>query len=291
MKIVTGTSGCHPIFKKFRPHCEEGPQGDPGDTGSTGFTGSTGQTGQTGSTGSTGQTGSTGFTGPTGQTGSTGPTGSTGCTGPTGSTGSTGATGCTGPTGQTGATGCTGPTGPSGPPGTNGSLIPFSSGFIDANNVIPKSLTFLGFGNNNNSKNNIFPLPINSPITQVFASQCAFSVPNDGQLFNLQVNVVGFFNVGTPGSIPDINYTFTLYQSTGANNLLPTSINPYLAILSATATFPSTFFASPTVIYVAANNTGSVPVNQADKIVLSVTPDNTGAFNPIAFSAGVLYSW
>jgi len=130
MKIVSGSSTCKPITKKFTPCCIPGPMGatgSTGPTGSTGQTGHTGPTGQTGYTGSTGPTGQMGYTGPTGQTGSTGytgPTGQTGHTGPTGQTGSTGHTGPTGQTGHTGPTGQTGQTGHTGPTGQTGHTGP-----------------------------------------------------------------------------------------------------------------------------------------------------------------------
>lgn len=181
------------ISNDIEANCKAPKRGPPGEVGSPGPAGPAGAIGPTGSPGPTGMTGSTGSIGPTGPTGvngSTGPTGvtgSTGPTGPTGATGSTGSTGATGSTGSTGSTGVTGSTGSTGPTGVTGSTGPTGATGAQGNAVGYASFYTQGNG---------------------LEFDEGWSVP----IVSTKVNS-GIVTLGTSGSLPTEDITFTITQT------------------------------------------------------------------------------
>jgi hypothetical protein len=174
-----------------------------------------------------------------------------------------------------------------------GSLITFSSGvgslqqsnFDSGKNILLGSDSFTDSGTT---------FPINNTTTPFIlsASRFAIVIPNDGQLFNLQVNVVAEFI--SSGSQPETDYIFTLYKSSSINEL-PAAILPYVTTgLSVTTSIPAGTYTSPLVFNSPNITLNSVAVNKADKIVLVVTtnqPSSAVNFTNLALSASVFYSF
>ena len=172
------------------------------------------------------------------------------------------------------------------------SVVPFSSGLITVGAApfltIPLTGLDMAFGSSS-------LVPVAGPTVIPTKTGFAFSVPEDGTLYNLTVSVDSVYAIALAVATP-ITFTFTVLRSPCVDGVISPYASTGLTATATTTTPAGTVF--PLVAVVegvtgCGSNAAGIPVLAGDRITIEVTPSipvTPLILTLVAFSAGLDYA-